>query len=504
MKRTAQKILSILLVMLSIPLLLWSIWALHPETLQEEQPQETEPSVTVQASNIETTQPPTTVPTTEPTTVLITAPTTVPESTTTKRPAKKPKPTKPVQKPEPPKTEPKLPNERQFLKVTAPYAETTYLSSKSDRSDPKTSPFLFGTCDEITGTAAFDKDAYFITKSGFYVKQDCCQTFRGEPLPPNTARAGLGRQNELAIALDRKVPFIGQVKPQKYYVGYLTKPYNIETFTGEYIDFVFYDTKTAKGDVTFLHHPIVSHAKWIEQNQENSTATLRVYFKQKGRFYGYHAYWAENGDLHIRFANPPSKTPRVLLDAGHGGKDCGAIGANGTHESQVVLYLAQKVRENLLVRGIQVEMTRTEDYFVTLDKRQQLARDTSADLVVAIHANAAPAKKDKSKWMGPEVYYYRGYSKKPAACIQKELISAWQDIYAHQAAMRANIVPNDGGVRFYPFQVTRIEEHPAILVECGYLSHPTECLALSKQENQNRLAKAIADGIVAYLRSEST
>ena len=154
MKRTLHAILSILFVILSIPLMLWGIFALHPEALQSQELELKEPSVTVQAQPLETTQPPTT----EPTTVPTTAPTTEPESTTAKQPTKKPKPKKPTPKPEPPTTEPMRPNERRFLKVTAPYAETTFLSSKSDRSDPKTSPFLFATCDEITGTETFGKD----------------------------------------------------------------------------------------------------------------------------------------------------------------------------------------------------------------------------------------------------------------------------------------------------------------------------------------------------------
>ena len=67
--------------------------------------------------------------------------------------------------------------------------------------------------------------------------------------------------------------------------------------------------------------------------------------------------------------------------------------------------------------------------------------------------------------------------------------------------MLNKVVPNDGGVRFYPFKVTRIEECPAVLVECGYLSNATECGALALPQNQEKLAEAVSNGIIRYLQA---
>lgn len=104
---------------------------------------------------------------------------------------------------------------------------------------------------------------------------------------------------------------------------------------------------------------------------------------------------------------------------------------------------------------------------------------------------------------GTEVYYYRAFSQPLASSVHKSLVSAWREIYKGNAAMTNKIVPKDGGVRYYPFRVTRIEECPAVLVECGYLSNTTECNAVCQPANQEKLAGAVANGILRYLENNT-
>ena len=87
--------------------------------------------------------------------------------------------------------------------------------------------------------------------------------------------------------------------------------------------------------------------------------------------------------------------------------------------------------------------------------------------------------------------------------MHANLASAWREIYKGNAAMTDKIVPQDGGVRYYPFRVTRIEECPAVLVECGYLSNTTECNAVCQPANQEKLAGAIASGILRYIENNT-
>ena len=87
------------------------------------------------------------------------------------------------------------------------------------------------------------------------------------------------------------------------------------------------------------------------------------------------------------------KIRRVVVDAGHGGKDAGAIGARGVREKDLALAIARKVAARLQELGLQVVMTRKSDVFVSLDERTRIANDAHADLFVSIHCNAARRRK---------------------------------------------------------------------------------------------------------------
>lgn len=387
-----------------------------------------------------------------------------------------------------------------ILEVQSPYAEAVPSANQNAKSTPNATPLVNGTYDYVVGTKVYDKDKYYVTKSGLLLEAEKCTTFDGYVLPTNTISLKRSGTSELELTMNWKIPFQSEMKPQKYYQGYQGREFNVHSFQASYIDFKFYYTNAAEGEVQFPKSSVVSSAKWISKGAKDGTSTLRVYFRNKGFFYGYHAYYGSDNRLHILFTEPHKSSPKVVLDIGHGGRDCGAIGTNGVHESAVTLHIGSKVYEKLRARGVRVELTRGNDSYVSLDARQQKGRDARANLFVSIHANSAsPSQKN---WMGPETYYYRAYSKAPAQRIENHLIGAWKQIYKNQPDLLSKIVPSDGGVRYHPFKVTRIEECPAVLVECGYLSNPTECAALCDANNQDRLATAIADGILEYLRSD--
>lgn len=203
----------------------------------------------------------------------------------------------------------------------------------------------------------------------------------------------------------------------------------------------------------------------------------------------------------LAFRNRPTSVNSavVALDPGHGGNDPGAIGVNGVYESTVNLRIAALVKQRLEAQGVRVVILRTGNTTLSLDDRRKLARQSGADLFVAIHNNSSTS----GKTSGTEVYYYRAFSQPLASNVHKSLVSAWREIYKGNAAMTDKIVPKDGGVRYYPFRVTRIEECPAVLVECGYLSNTTECNAVCQPANQEKLAGAIASGILRYIENNT-
>lgn len=388
-----------------------------------------------------------------------------------------------------------------ILRVTADYAETCPGNTANDQSSPLCTPFLGGTYDYITGEGTFDGKAYYITKSGYKVEQADSESFDGYVLPTNTAsvyKSYTSGESHVILTMNWKVPFVSELKPQAYHKGYTDRVFNVTNCTAQYIDFTFYYTNAAEGSVDFSGSNVVKSAEWRSIG-ENGTTTLRVYLRQNGKFYGYRAYYSSDNRLVLSFRNKPKSVRNavVAIDPGHGGRDCGAIAVNGAYESALNLRVSALLKQKLEAQGVRVVIFRTNDVYLSKEERRQKARESGADAYISLHHNSSPS----STLSGTEVYYYRAYSKPLAASIHANLAASWQDIYKNNAAMRAKVIPQDGGVRYYPFGVTRVEECPAVLVECGYLSNTAECDACYDPVNQDKTAEAICRGILNYLKN---
>lgn len=378
--------------------------------------------------------------------------------------------------------------------VNTDYAETVPANTADDKSNPEYTPLIKGTVDYIKSEAVYDNTEYYILLSGTKVEKKNVSSFNGYVMPTNTATVSSNERSTAEITMNWKVPFYSVLRKQSYYTGYSGRKFNVSSFTSKYIDFVFKYTNAADGSVKFSKSSVVSSAEWVNVG-DDGTATLRVHLKNSGKFYGYKAYYSSDNRLILRFnEKPQTKGATVVIDPGHGGKDCGAIAVNGTYESKLNLSLALKVKANLESKGYNVKILRTGDTGKTLDERQALARSQGGDIFVSLHHNSSPS----SSLSGTEVYYYRAYSKPLASSIHARLANEWRSVYSGNPNMYNKVVAPDGGVRYYPFRVTRIEECPAVLVECGYLSNPTECAYACDDNVNSRMAKAIAQGIEDY------
>lgn len=181
----------------------------------------------------------------------------------------------------------------------------------------------------------------------------------------------------------------------------------------------------------------------------------------------------------------PASSGVVVLDAGHGGKDPGAIGCNGAQEKDIVLPVALEVRRRLQAAGVRVIMTRSDDTFVELDRRAEIANENRANLFVAIHADSSPNREAA----GHTVYVARGAgsaSLAAAHCVSS-MLSEHGD-------------PCRGGVRSAGYRVLVKNDCPAMLVEVGYVSNRAEANALASPSYEQQLGDAIAAGIVQALR----
>lgn len=173
-------------------------------------------------------------------------------------------------------------------------------------------------------------------------------------------------------------------------------------------------------------------------------------------------------------------TKTIVIDAGHGGKDPGAV--NGTKYEKVAnLQIAKKVGAKLKELGYNVKYTRTKDVYFTLDERCRMSNNWDADIFVSIHLNAVANKDAK----GIETWRYEkvgSTTKKLAEEVQTELIAATG--------------AKDRGVKTTTsLYVLKHTVASACLIECGFISNDAECKKLFSNTYQNKIASAIVKGV---------
>ncbi len=181
----------------------------------------------------------------------------------------------------------------------------------------------------------------------------------------------------------------------------------------------------------------------------------------------------------------PQKTKGlVVIDAGHGAHDPGAISPGGIREKDINLRVAAKIANLLERRGVGVVMTRWQDRFIELEDRAAVANQRNADLFVSIHADSAPS----SSAQGFTVYVATAAS-----------ANAYRAAHAINQAMEKTGMDNRG-IREADYRVLVQTNGPAVLIELGYLSNAQDAARLADDGFRDRMAQAIADGIQTYLR----
>lgn len=217
----------------------------------------------------------------------------------------------------------------------------------------------------------------------------------------------------------------------------------------------------------------------------------------------------------------------IVIDAGHGNDDVGAVGPRKEYEKVVNLNVAKYLASILKQRGYKVFLTRNTDTFIKVMDRTILANEKNADLFLSIHSNSVPKEK-ANEVTGIETFFLSPArserAKRVAAAENKtdirEMNESTKDTFletlnrpritaSHKLAIdvQAGVLQsartkyrdvNDSGVREGPFWVLVGAQMPSILVEVGYISHPTESKRLYDKDYQQILANGIANGIDSY------
>jgi N-acetylmuramoyl-L-alanine amidase len=200
---------------------------------------------------------------------------------------------------------------------------------------------------------------------------------------------------------------------------------------------------------------------------------------------------------------PPTAFPTVVIDPGHGGRDDGARG-NGLVEKELTLDVATRTEKLLKQFGFQTVLTRSDDTYVGLAERAAIANRIDNSIFVSIHFNHAYGGTGietffASQKVPPETSWtWVGFfsKPKPASMDNGETLAGFI-----QASMVMRTDATNRGIRGRPLFVVRHTRSPAVLVECGFISNPFEARLIANTEYRDRLAKALAEGVMSYTKS---
>ncbi len=227
-------------------------------------------------------------------------------------------------------------------------------------------------------------------------------------------------------------------------------------------------------------------------------------------------------------APSPDAFDVVVVDAGHGGDDEGALGPAGGVEKDIVLEVARELAAQLRARGLRVVMTRSDDSFVPLERRTHIANDAKGDLFVSVHANASP----RPAIRGSETFFLSLDASDDAAqrlaerendafgaaaarllqqndplvailgdLIATEHLSESQEFAGLAQGRLAALAPESSrGVKQAPFVVLSGVSMPASLVEIGFITNPADERAMRSRKGRSAVVAALADAVAEFGR----
>lgn len=391
--------------------------------------------------------------------------------------------------------------------ITAGAADTWQGNTTDCTYIPYLSTLTKGTMDYVVGTSEkYDAEeektrCFYELSCGRKIAQSSAQLVPKTDMGDNNITVlscSPSSDGELRIVLSQKwkVPYLFTYTPQSYYSSY-GKKFFVNDFTAQSIHFTFYHTVSASGNVNTQGSRIVSSASW-SSDPAQKTVTLSMPLYSQGKFYGYSAEYDDNANFIITIHTKPQTLAGtvVMLDPGHGGKDCGSLNSTKTlREAEINLAVALKTKAQLESRGATVYLTRTDNTYFTLDQRKNIAYSVKPDLFVSLHCDAD----ESSKPMGTSAFYYKPMSKALSSLIHEELVRLYNtDFYQGQSDKLSEV---DRKCKFHPFSVTRMEDCPSVLIEIGFITNDDECRIITDDINQQKIAASVASGIERYVTS---
>jgi len=202
----------------------------------------------------------------------------------------------------------------------------------------------------------------------------------------------------------------------------------------------------------------------------------------------------QNNILEVIFKKPPvtkanysNKDVKIVIDAGHGGKETGAVGCLGHKEKNINLDVANKLRKILEFHKFDVYMVRDTDKFVSLEDRVKFAKEKDALIFISIHMNSVPISSNPNLNEGSIVFYYNPACQLLAQSVVKVLSS--------------ELETKNGGAAQASFAVIRPTEYIGVLAELAYLVNPNDVSIYKSKRFAHTSAVSIYKGLINYIHS---
>ena len=195
----------------------------------------------------------------------------------------------------------------------------------------------------------------------------------------------------------------------------------------------------------------------------------------------------KDGELSIKLPRVDMSSPKIIIDAGHGGKEPGAVGCMSDLEKDLNLKAAKALKKELKSRDYKVLMTRNSDKYISLKDRVNFTKDKKGIIFISLHMNSIPEYADPNTHKGSETYYYNEFSKPLAKSVQ--------------LALTKSLGTRDNGVKQASFAVIRPSEYVGILVETAFLINPEDVEIYKSKDYFKKVSKGVTNGIEKYLNS---
>ena len=394
----------------------------------------------------------------------------------------------------------------QIVEIVASQAETFNGNTTDDWSRPTNSYLPEGTVDYKVGGIIYEAESgnsYYNLRCGKRVYIDkknapdtqrvtVSKLYAGELPEYNTISLAEGKidgkHSVLTFDTAWRAPFAVEIGPQSY-TNPSKQDYTISSVTYSYVDIKFYYTQGIGGDFTIKNHPLFSSAQIISGSDGY---TLRLHLKSVGAFYGWNAEYNSNGQLEFKFLNAPEITKKndlsgikIVIDAGHGGRDIGAPGLrpDTNPESERNLSLAFKLKSQLEAYGATVIMSRVSNIELSSDARCEFLRKAAPDLCISIHHDSST----RASANGAGFFCFNAFSDKAVK-------------YVYDRTVAGNFYSKTQKSWHY-FYLARVTSCPVILTENGFISNQQDFNGIISDSVNTQKAQAITQGVLDYFNS---